>query len=67
MTGRDRKSYFWLISSSDEYELPLFVTDNTKEAADFLGVTVGTLLSQISKRGGIQCRTRKYTLTKYEG
>lgn len=64
MTGIDRKSYFWLVSSSDEYELPLFVTDNTKEAAAYMGITVGSLFSEIGRNGGQQLRTRKYILTR---
>ena len=66
MIGRDGKGYFWLISESGGFELPLFVTDNTKEAADYLGIKVGTIFSKMSKVGKVEYHCRNYTLTRVE-
>ena len=66
MIGRDGKGYFGLISESGGFELPLLVTDDTKEAADYLGIKVGTIFSKMSKAGKVEYHCRNYTLTRVE-
>lgn len=66
MIGRDGKGYFWLISESGGFKLPLLVTDDTKEAADYLGIKVGTIFSKMSKAGKVEYHCRNYTLTRVE-
>ena len=66
MIGRDGKGYFWLISESGGFELPLLVTDDTKEAADYLGIKVGTIFSKMSKAEKVEYHCRNYTLTRVE-
>ena len=66
MIGRDGKRYFWLVSESKGFELPLFVTDDTKEVADYLGIRVGTIFSKMSNAGKVEYHCRNYTLTRVE-
>ena len=66
MIGRDGKGYFWMISESGGFELSLLVTDDTKEAADYLGIKVGTIFSKMSKAGKVEYHCRNYTLTRVE-
>lgn len=65
MRGRNGSSYLWLVSGVDKYELPMFVSDNTKEVADYLGITVTTLFTKFTKYGNdTKYRGRNYQVEK---
>lgn len=48
--------YYWMAVTPDELEIPLYVAENKKELADYLGVTESTIATaEFRKRKGTIC------------
>lgn len=48
------KEILYLVTTKDELELPVFVSNYLKEVAKFTGNTVGSLSSQLSRTGSLK-------------
>ena len=42
--------FVYMKTTTDKYELPIFVADTAKELAEMVGTTVGCVYSSISKK-----------------
>ena len=66
MKGRGRRPqqpWVYVVSTADELELPLLVTDSAKETAEFLGISQNGLHAHFNRDGE---RDRKIRGSKYE-
>lgn len=48
------KETLYIVTTKDEFELPLFVSSHLKEIAKFTGNTVGSIASQLSRTGNLK-------------
>lgn len=56
---KKKKPCLWMIVTLDELELPIAVFDSAKEMAEFSGITVDSIYSEIShEKYGLQKRTK---------
>lgn len=56
-------AYWWLLVTTDKYQLPLYVAETIQELADHCGVKVDTIYGAMSKSG----ERSKYQKVKKEG
>ncbi len=59
-----RQSWVYIVSDDDEFELPALVTENSKEAAAFLGITHNALLVHFCQHRGPKIRETCYRVER---
>lgn len=59
-----KKKAVYLLSENNEFELPVLVSDNVREIADFLGITIDSAYCNITRHKPSIGKDRKYKLEK---